>query len=113
MFAFNLSRLFGSAVQTTGVELQTRLARGERPLLIDVRTKAEFDAGHIPGARLLPLDRLPESAASLDPQTEIVLICRSGNRSMQAYRYLERLGFKHLCNLDGGMLDWNGPVRRG
>ncbi|HWI51536.1 MAG TPA: rhodanese-like domain-containing protein [Symbiobacteriaceae bacterium] len=111
MFAFSRSRSSGP-IQTTAAELQARLARGERPAIIDVRTPEEYAFGHIPGARLMPLDRLPQMARSLHPDEEIVLVCRSGNRSMQAYRFLERLGYRQLRNLDGGMLDWTGPVAR-
>jgi rhodanese-related sulfurtransferase len=110
MFSFFRSN---QANQMSTDELKARLARGEKPVMIDVRTKEEFKAGHIPGARLMPLDQLPQLAKSLNPEDELILVCRSGNRSMQAYRYLERLGFKKLQNLDGGMLDWAGTIVRG
>lgn len=81
--------------------------------MIDVRTKEEFAAGHIPGAKLIRLDRLPQMAKTLNPEDGLILVCRSGNRFMQAYRFLERLGFTKLHNLDGGMLDWAGAVVKG
>jgi rhodanese-related sulfurtransferase len=80
MFAFNRSH---APVQTTAAELKARLARGERLAIIDVRTPEEYAFGHIPGARLLPLDQLPRLARTLNPDEEIILVCRSGNRSMQ------------------------------
>ncbi|MDC0710844.1 rhodanese-like domain-containing protein [Stigmatella sp. ncwal1] len=73
---------------------------------IDVREPSEFDGplGHLPGAELIPLGSLPTAAASWSPSEPLLLICRSGARSMQAARWLAERGFQQLYNLEGGMV---------
>lgn len=83
--------------------------------VIDVREPHEFQAGHVPGARNLPLGSLDAWAAELDPEGSYVLICRSGRRSQKAMEALEARGFKNLRNVTGGMLSWERegyPVSR-
>jgi rhodanese-related sulfurtransferase len=73
---------------------------------IDVREPAEFDGplGHLPGAELVPLGNLPAAAASWSPAGPLLLICRSGARSLKAARLLAAQGFRQLYNLEGGMV---------
>lgn len=90
-------------------ELSRRLDPGQPPLLIlDTRTPEEFAAGHIPGARLVPHDRIEESLASLLPHrdAEIVLYCQSGRRAGLAEAALRERGFTHLHLLDGSWQAW-------
>lgn len=79
--------------------------------VIDVRTAEEFsgELGHIPGSQLKPLPDIENWATQIDSlkDEEIILVCRSGNRSGHAARYLEERGFKLLVNVKGGMRDWN------
>ncbi|HET9251616.1 MAG TPA: rhodanese-like domain-containing protein [Candidatus Eisenbacteria bacterium] len=72
-------------------------------LLVDVRTKAEFDQGHLEGALLIPHDHMAARASELgdDKTRAIVLYCRTGNRSNQAKKALERLGFTNVMNAGG------------
>lgn len=76
-----------------------------RALLVDVRDQKEWDAGHAPEALHVPLRRLPERIAKLPRGKEIVVVCRSGNRSRTA---AELIGAKKLAvaHLDGGMKAW-------
>jgi rhodanese-related sulfurtransferase len=76
--------------------------------IVDVREPDEFSGplGHIPGARLLPLGGLAESAAGLPRDKPIVTVCRAGGRSAQASLTLKKLGFEQVANLPGGMLRW-------
>lgn len=97
----------------TPEELRRRLQAGDAPLIVDVREPDEFAGGHIPGARLLPLDDLPLRFRELPRDREIVLVCRSGNRSGVAQQWLRARGFRQVRNLVGGMLRWNGPVEYG
>lgn len=92
-------------------ELAARLDDGVR--LVDVREPAEYERGHVPGAELVPLGRIAEAAADWDRSEPLLLICRSGNRSMVAARRLQDLGFTSLVNVQGGMLAWRGPVATG
>lgn len=95
-------------------------AAAAAPLLLDVREPHEFagELGHIRDARLIPLRELPDRAAKeLEgfKDKDIVVICRAGIRSTTAAAILAGLGFDHVFNLKGGMLDWHDarlPVER-
>ncbi|KGY14290.1 sulfurtransferase [Vibrio tubiashii] len=70
-------------------------------LIVDVRTPQEFSAGHLENAINYPLSELNKHFANIDKNTQIVLYCRSGNRSGQAYQYLKSQGFTQLHNAGG------------
>ena len=74
-------------------------------VLLDVRTPEEFQQGHIPGALLIPVQeletRIEELAAFRDK--ELLVYCRSGNRSLTAAKMLEQAGFTMIYNLGGGI----------
>ena len=74
-------------------------------LLIDVREPEEWEAGHAPGARHIPLAELPDRLGELDASDRIVVICRSGGRSALATEWLTEAGFD-AANLIGGMQAW-------
>lgn len=94
-------------------EVRSRL-EAKRPLVIlDVREPGEFANGHIPGARLIPLGQIQARLGELDPNRELIVVCRSGRRSAQAALSLARQGFSRVLNMTGGMLAWRGPVRQG
>ena len=94
--------------------LEPRLATATAPLLLDVRTPAEYAAGHLPGARLIPHDqlaqRLTELAATQDQ--EVIVYCRSGRRAAQAIDTLTRAGFSHVAHLQGDYQRWSAEGRR-
>ena len=94
----------------TVTELKARMDRGDPPLIVDVRERAEFDICRIPGAVLIPLSQLPSRIGELDPAREIVLQCKVGGRSASATAYLRRAGFAHARNLTGGILAWIDQV---
>ncbi|MFN3428896.1 MAG: rhodanese-like domain-containing protein [Candidatus Sericytochromatia bacterium] len=73
---------------------------------IDVRMLDEYTAGHAPGALLRPLPELSRWAPALNKQAPVVVMCRSGSRSMKAAVQLQQLGFTEIINVQGGMLDW-------
>jgi len=75
-------------------------------LLLDVRQPEEYEAGHIPGAMLIPLSELEARQGELDRNKKIIAYCRSGRRSMAAAIALCGLGFEGIQNLDGGILNW-------
>ncbi|HSK27620.1 MAG TPA: rhodanese-like domain-containing protein [Jiangellales bacterium] len=88
------------------------------PRVLDVRTPAEFETAHIPGAYNVPLDTLREHRTDLltHLDEDVVLVCRSGQRAAQAEESLAAAGLPNLRVLDGGMLAWEShgaPVRRG
>lgn len=78
----------------------------EKPLLLDVREPWEFERCHIEGSQLVPMREIPASAATLDPDRRIVVICHHGVRSAQVAMFLERSGFGNVINLQGGVAAW-------
>jgi rhodanese-related sulfurtransferase len=92
----------------TAEQLKSRLDAGEKINIVDVREpheNAEFNIG----GTLIPLGKIlsmqVEEIEDLKDQ-ELVLYCRSGNRSGQACMFLDAMGFKNTKNLVGGMLGW-------
>ncbi len=75
--------------------------------VIDVREDWEFAEGHIPGATLIPLGSLADRADEIPTDKPVVLVCRSGNRSGQAFRFLSGEGFEDVHNMTGGMNAWS------
>ncbi len=88
----------------TPSELKERLEAGERLNLIDVREGWEYDEKNI-GARCVPLAELPTSLDELTHLTrkEVIVLCQSGNRSIQARKYLTSQGFEQVRTLEGGL----------
>ena len=74
--------------------------------MLDVRTVEEWNAGHIPGATLIPLDQLSARYGELPTDQEIVIYCRSGNRSAQALSLLTEAGFSTIYSMNGGINNW-------
>ena len=84
-------------------------ARGlvrEGAVLLDVRETNEWNAGHAPQAAHLPLGRIDEVARKVKPGRQVVVVCRSGNRSRSATKALISRGFDAV-NLSGGMIAWS------
>jgi sulfur dioxygenase len=96
--------------QCTPAEVAARLAGASPPLILDVREPAELtgELGHVPGSVLIPLRELPARAGELAPwrDREVIVVCRAGVRSATAAAMLTGLGFEHVRNMKGGMLDW-------
>lgn len=81
--------------------------------LVDVRTREEYLAGHLPDSLLLPLgDAYALEDDVPDKDDTIYVYCRSGSRSAMACQQFEELGYTHVVNI-GGILDWDGPLQRG
>jgi sulfur-carrier protein adenylyltransferase/sulfurtransferase len=91
-------------------QLAQRLERGEKLEIIDVREPYEWEIGHIPGARLVPLDRIAEEIPRLDKRRETILYCKVGARSAYAAQQLARAGVADVRNLAGGILRWIDDV---
>lgn len=96
----------GQVATLSASDLLKRIQKGEKPLIIDVREPHEFQAGHIANASLIPLGNVEQGVAGIPKEQEIILVCRSGNRSEQAYQRLTALGYTNLKNMTGGMLSW-------
>jgi len=96
--------------EITAKELKTMMDRKDKFALVDVREPHEFQIAKIPGARLIPLGEVAQRANELDTADDIVVLCRSGARSATAIRTLQKMGFKRLRNLKGGILSWSKDV---
>jgi len=89
-------------------ELKRRVDAGEPFQLIDVREDYEWDICNLEplGARLIPLQSLPEAIDSLDRDAPVIIHCRTGPRGTNAVAYLRSVGFENVVNLAGGILAW-------
>lgn len=77
-------------------------------LVIDVRTSAEYKAGHIKGARNMPLKGFEDDIRKLDDSksSPVLLYCNTGNTVTRAVRQLQTAGFENINNLAGGIVAW-------
>ena len=96
----------------TTTELRTLLAGDFHGLLIDVREPAEHAIARIEGARLIPLQTLPEVLGSLPKDREIYVHCKAGMRSAKAARLLLERGFTRVTNVAGGLDAWLKDLER-
>ncbi|MGB8602452.1 MAG: rhodanese-like domain-containing protein [Rhizomicrobium sp.] len=96
------------SVPTLGVSAFRKLTKTKTAyFLIDVRQPDEFAAGHIDGAILMPLDRLPTEYTRIPKGVKLVVYCRSGHRSAQAVSFLRSNGYDKAVSLDGGFTAWS------
>jgi rhodanese-related sulfurtransferase len=91
-------------------QLRQRLEAEPAPFLLDVREPWEYQEGHVPGARLIPLGELEQRVNEVPRDRPILAICHSGQRSLAAAGYLQHLGYNSVSNVDGGTAAW---VERG
>jgi rhodanese-related sulfurtransferase len=83
--------------------------------ILDVRTQAEWDSVHIPNTTLIPLDQLSTRLKEVPSGKEIVVVCRSGNRSKQGRNILVQAGYEQVSSMSGGVNAWQAagyPVER-
>ncbi len=96
----------------TAMELHDMLEAGKDIALIDVREPVEWDIVHLPGATLIPKDRIlsGEALAELPQDKPIVLHCKTGIRSAEALAALKKAGFSDATHLQGGVIAWARQV---
>jgi hydroxyacylglutathione hydrolase len=99
---YPLNRLY----QISAHELKEKLDTGDYDYVYDVRTKGEYDSGHIQGVEHLPLGQLLTSPPDIPKDKEVIVICGSGYRGNIAASYLQGMGFSHVHSLAGGMKAW-------
>jgi len=78
--------------------------------LLDVRQPREYEEGHIPGARLIPLAKISDQIATLPVNKPTIVYCAIGGRSEMAARFLVGQGFREVYNLRGGIKAWRGET---
>jgi rhodanese-related sulfurtransferase len=74
--------------------------------VLDVRTQEEWDQYHAPNTTLIPLDVLPDRLAEIPADQQVVVVCRSGNRSQVGRDILLDAGFEQVTSVDGGLQAW-------
>lgn len=89
------------------------MEENENYIILDVRTQAEYNQGHIPNAICIPNETIDENVVNklLDKNQMILVYCRSGNRSKEAAEKLKKLGYTNLIEF-GGIIDWKGEIER-
>ena len=97
-----------SAEDISAADLKQQLTENKAPLILDGRSADEYDAGHLPSAINIShaevatrLNELPD-----DPDTEIIIYCRSGRRAAMAQATLEEAGFSNIRHLEGDFIVW-------
>jgi len=75
-------------------------------VILDVREPYEYEAGHIPGVKLIPLGELPNRLAEVPKDKPVIVTCRTGNRSGQAVNFLRQQGYTNVHNMSGGFVAW-------
>ncbi len=96
------NQLPGEVSVKQAVEMQAAGA-----FVLDVRTQAEWNEYHAPNSVLVPLDQLPNRLSELPRDQEIVVVCRSGNRSATARDLLLKAGFGKVTSMAGGLKQWS------
>jgi rhodanese-related sulfurtransferase len=91
-------------------ELKTRLDKGDKLVLMDVREEWEYSLAKIDDSILIPLGTLPQSLTRLNRDSEIIAICHHGMRSADATNFLIQQGFQNVKNLVGGIDAWSTQV---
>ena len=89
-------------------EFVERRNSGSPMTLLDVREEWEIELAPVPSEIVhIPMGEISSRLSELDPAKETVVICRSGGRSLEVARFLERSGFSLVWNLAGGILAWS------
>ncbi|MEI7679067.1 MAG: rhodanese-like domain-containing protein [Betaproteobacteria bacterium] len=98
--------------QLQATELQEWLAdtTREQPLVLDVREPWEHEVCNIAGSRLLPMQDIPARVQELPTDTDIVVLCHHGMRSLQVAQFLKQSGLERVSNLSGGIAAWAAQV---
>lgn len=103
--------MVNSYTQISQEQAKEMMTRDDGHIIVDVRRQDEYDAGHIPGAILIPNENIgTEHPEELPDLNQIILIyCRSGNRSKQAAQKLFDMGYTNIYEF-GGIIDWTGEI---
>ena len=108
----------GMVGKTTYVQIDQEKAKAmmavdDGHIIVDVRRQDEYDAGHIPGAILIPNESITDTKPEQLPDLEqiILVYCRSGRRSKEAAQKLADMGYTNIYEF-GGIIDWTGEIEK-
>lgn len=110
---FGYSQFENKSIKTISInELAQKLQvpKSSNIIFVDVREPHEYEAGHIKGMKNIPLSTLKSDYKSLSKDAEIVLLCRSGKRSLQAANILKDYGYGNVVSVSGGIQEWQGEI---
>jgi rhodanese-related sulfurtransferase len=94
------------APSITGAALHAQLESGKAPVVIDVRTPAEYAAGHIPGAVNIPFDQVAKRISDVDAPNGVALYCMIGPRARKGESALLAMGYEEVFHIEGGFSAW-------
>ena len=97
-------------IQISPVEVKSRLDRGEKLVLVDVREPWEYELCRIEGAKLMPLGSLAANVGGLLGVDEVICYCHHGMRSLDAAAWLRFQGIEKAKSLSGGIERWSTDV---
>ena len=107
--------MFNANVKNVSAEEAYKLINDNKEIFIlDVRTKDEYDGGHIPGAKLIPVQVLPAKIFELEKYKDmpVLVYCASGGRSPRAVDTLANNDFTNIYHLSRGISSWRYSVTR-
>ena len=96
----------GLVIKTLSPEQAQELITSGECDIVDVREPREWSRGHLPGARLVPFDRLRQSPKSTLTRDNVIFVCAAGVRSQAAAKVAEESGISNVYNLSGGTRNW-------
>ena len=105
----------GQPYKNVDVQQFEKLRANTNNVVLDVRTKKEFEAGHMPGATNIDINApdFSEKMAKLDKNKTYLVHCAAGRRSARACEKLGTMNFKQLYNLEGGYTAWEKAGNKG
>ena len=98
-----MKRTAGASLNTLGA---TRMINDTQAIVLDVRATGEFDAGHLPNARNIPLAELDQRTGELPAGRPVIVCCNTGMTSAKGAAALRKAGREEVFNLDGGLNAW-------
>ena len=90
-------------------DLKKRMDAGENLFILDVREPFEYQIANI-GGKLIPQNEVPQRLAEIDRNREIIVQCKSGNRSQRIAEFLKQSGYPKVANVSGGILAWSDQI---
>src|SRR5204862_3566789 len=102
------SRAIAADVKNVNAQEFEKMRAAKTNIVLDVRTQKEYDAGHIPGAKLIDFNsaEFDKKVGALDKDKTYLVHCAGGNRSAKAAAKLSGMDFKNVYNLEGGLRAW-------
>lgn len=98
-------------VETISVsELKALLDASPAPVVLDVREPWELAIARLPGTLDIPMNEIPDRLGDIPRDRQLIVMCRSGARSLRVANYLLQNGFSSVTNLTGGILAWSAEI---